>query len=154
LTIKLDVQSLYEILRAQPADLDGFSSMKTFLAKSAEVNNCTVLTIRNFVYKHKAEFELKHGLIKLKLTQTLPEQETDLKEYDEWVLNRTKILDECIAFMQVQIPSPYLENLLVLAANSREEFKSYGDSNLMQLVFDLKREYDFTPQTDFKEGDT
>lgn len=153
LTLKIEVSALFEVIQGLEKDVDGFASMKAFLEKAAAVHDCTVLTIRNFVYKHSSEFEWKHGLIRTKLIQSLPEQKLDLKEFEDWSSNRIAVLDECLQFLQVQTPSPYIENLLVLAGSTRDEFKSYSDSSLAQLIFDLRREFGFVPQIILKEGE-
>ena len=152
--IKIESIELYKILSTLPQDAEGFVTMKEFLDKAAEIFHCTPLTIRNFLKKNSEFFEYRHGLIRGKKIDTLEDQAEDQKEYSEWLKPREGILDECLHFLKYQTPSPYIENLLVRMATAREELKSYTELQLLNVLLDLKREYNFIPKTTLTGSET
>ncbi len=129
-----------------------FVSMYDLQEKAAGFYNCSLLTIRNFLYKNPDKFEFRRGLIRVKLIETSVEQVEDLKEFEEWTLNRTAVLEECMEFLKVQNMTPYVENLLTLAGNARDQFKSYCSTDVVFLMFALKNEFGFSPKSMLKEG--
>jgi hypothetical protein len=151
-TKKIEVHELYELIRQLPQTDMGYASFTDLLEKAAGFYACSPLTVRNFIYRNLDKFEVNRGEIRLKLIETVAEEKEDLKEFEEWLANRTAVLEECLEFLKVQNMTPYLENLLVLVSNTREALKSYSDTDLVFLVFSLKNEYGFTPKTEFKEG--
>ena len=153
MTIKIDTHVLYKIIRELKADDMGYVSFNEMLKEASGFYNCSPLAVRNFIYKNLDKFDLKRGEIRVKLIETAVEQAADLKEYEEWLANRTQVLDECLEFLRMQNMTPYVENLLVLGGTARDEFKSYGNSNLVFLLLNLKNEFGFSPKSLLKEGE-
>jgi hypothetical protein len=144
--LQLEVSDLYKLMETLQKDIDGYASFTLLLKEASAFYGCNQLTVRNFILKRPQFFELKRGQVRVKLVATLEEQEEDLSEFYNWQSNRTEVLEECLQFLQVQNLTPFVQNLLVLAANARNEFNSYSDRNLVELMDELRREFDFTPQ--------
>jgi hypothetical protein len=146
MTVEIEVQQLYKLVETLEKDADGYVQFAKLLTEASAFYGCTQLTVRNFINKHSQYFEMKYGLVKVKLIATLKEQEEDSKVFLAFLENRNAVLDECVNFLSVQNQSPYVQNMLALANSARHEFGSYTDSNLRTLLEDLEREFHFVPQ--------
>jgi hypothetical protein len=127
-------------------DAEGWADFKEFLLRASEDNHCTVLTIRSYVNKYPDLFEHRHSQIRAKKISPLPDQVKQNEEFNKWQEQREAILNECLEFLKVQTPTPYIENILVQIASVREELRSYTDTKLSSLIMDLQREFNFTPK--------
>ena len=145
MTIKITIADLYGVLKNLQQDPEGFTTMKEFTSKAAEVFKCTPLSIRNFVLRNQEYFEHKHGFIREKIPETISQQSEDQKIYQEWHAKREDVLDESIKFLSTLTPTPVIDNILVACATARDELASYTDNRLQELLLTLKKEFDFTP---------
>lgn len=151
MTIRFDVNDLLKIFEKIDKEPDGYCLTKDFFKAVAKEYLCSPLAVRNFVLKNTDHFDLRHGYIRGHVPEIIPNKVDDVKFFEEWVANREKVIDECVHFLSVQTPNPYIENILVQLASTRENLKNYDDSKLFYLLLDLKRDYNFTPQTSLIE---
>ena len=145
MTIPIALDELYRIIKDLQPDTEGFVPTNPFLAKASEFFGCTELTVRNFVNKNSSFFDLKHGLISMKKIDTTHEQIVDADNYEVWLSDREAVLNECLEFLKIQTPSPYVENILVQAASARDELHAFSDSKLASFLMTLKRDFNFSP---------
>jgi len=152
LTTKIDPLELYRVALALPMDDSGFVKLKPLLATAAKQFNCAELTIRNYIRQRPHQFELKYNSVRVLKVDSLPSTLDDQHEFETWQQCREATLNEVAEFLKVQTPSPYLENTLVKVATAREELRKYNDSNLENLLMELRREYNFVPKTSLNTG--
>lgn len=145
MTIPIDLELVYDTIKEMRQDETGWVPLQTLLDRIAESYACTVLTARNFLNRHSEFFEFKRGSIRFKTLQTLESQSKDLSDFKSWLSSREAVLDECLEFLKVQTPSPYIENLLVQAGSVRDEFRSFSDLKLSVFLMKLKQEFNYTP---------
>jgi len=147
MTASIDPLELYRVAVSLPMDDSGFVKLKPLLSAAAKQFNCAELTIRNYIRQRPHQFELKYNQVRVLKVESLPSILEDQHEFDAWQQCREATLNEVADFLQVQTPSPYLENTLVKVAVAREELRHYNESNLENLLMELRREYNFVPKS-------
>ena len=148
MTTKIDPLELYRYALSLDMDDKGFVKLKPLLSGAAKQFNCNELTIRNFIKNRPQQFDLKYNYVRVLKVDSIPNTSVDDQhEFESWRQQREAVLNEVVEFLKVQTPSPYLENTLVKIATAREELSKYNDSNLENLLMELRREYNFIPKT-------
>ena len=145
MTISIALDELYRMIRESNPDSEGYVSVNQLLLKASEFFCCKPLTVRNFINKHRDLFEFRHGLIGLKKVNTMEEQIIDTSEYEVWLKDREEVLNECLEFLKLQTPNPYIENIWVQCASARDDLYSFSDSKLLSLIMTIKRDFNFSP---------
>ena len=147
MTASIDPLELYRVAVSLPMDDSGFVKLKPLLVAASKQFNCAELTIRNYIRNRHHQFELKYNHVRVLKVESLPSIFEDQHEFDAWQQCREATLNEVADFLQVQTPSPYLENTLVKVAVAREELRHYNESNLENLLMELRRKYNFVPKS-------
>jgi hypothetical protein len=153
MTIPIQFSVVLKMFNESQPDADGWVVMHVILDKIVHEYLCKPLTARNFLIRNAASFEMQYGRVRVRKESiaTFEEQNKIQEHFTLWLKEREALLDECASYLSTQIISPYLENFIVQIASLREDLRSFNDERLEGILTDLKRDYNFVPQTQLKE---